>query len=95
MTSQKKEKILGKANPKEIKDFADKLKKIRQEMARIIVGQEKVTDSFIRALICNGHVLVEGVPGIAKTLIIKVLGSVSGCDVKRVQFTVICFQQIS
>jgi MoxR-like ATPase len=71
-----------------VKKCAEKIADIKKEMSKIIVGQEKVANSFIRALICNGHVLVEGVPGIAKTLIIKVLGEVSGCDVKRVQFTV-------
>jgi len=85
---EKKEEPFRKVNLREIREFADKIKKIKAEMSRVIVGQEKTTDSFIRALICNGHVLVEGVPGIAKTLIIKVLGAVSGCDVKRVQFTV-------
>ena len=85
---EKKEESFRKASPKEIKEFADKITEIKAEMSKIIVGQKKTIDSFLRAIICNGHVLVEGVPGIAKTLMIKVLGAVSGCDVKRVQFTV-------
>jgi MoxR-like ATPase len=85
---EKKEESFKEVSPKEIKEFADKIKQIRAEISKVIVGQEKTIDSFLRAIICNGHVLVEGVPGIAKTLIIKVIGAVSGCDVKRVQFTV-------
>jgi len=81
----KKEK---RANLSEIKNFSEKIKKMKSEISKIIVGQEKAVNSVIRALICNGHVLIEGVPGIAKTLMIKVLGSVSGCNVNRVQFTV-------
>jgi MoxR-like ATPase len=45
-------------------------------------------DTLILGLICNGHVLLEGVPGVAKTLIIRALGQITGCSVKRVQFTV-------
>jgi len=81
----KKEK---RVNLNEIKNFSEKIKQMKSEISKIIVGQEKVVNSIIRALICNGHVLVEGVPGIAKTLIIKVIGAVSGCNVNRVQFTV-------
>ncbi len=62
--------------------------KIRSEIKKVIVGQERVLDTLILGLICNGHVLLEGVPGIAKTLIIRALGQVTGCSVKRVQFTV-------
>ncbi len=75
-------------NKKEIRAFSEKAKRIKQEIAKVIVGQEKVVDGLIRALICNGHVILEGVPGIAKTLLIKALGKTSGCDVKRIQFTV-------
>jgi len=88
MNMKKKEETFRKASPKEIKEFADKIKEMKAEMSKVIVGQEKPINSFLRAIICNGHVLVEGVPGIAKTLMIKVLGIVSGCEVKRVQFTV-------
>ena len=52
------------------------------------MGQEEVIDAFICALLCGGHVLLEGVPGIAKTLIVKSLAEASGCSSNRVQFTV-------
>lgn len=73
---------------KEIMDFSEKVRKIKQEIGKVVVGQEKVINGLIRALICNGHVILEGVPGIAKTLLIRSLGRVSGCNVKRIQFTV-------
>lgn len=64
------------------------IQKIREEVAKVFVGQEHVVNNCIKAVLCNGHVLVEGVPGIAKTLLIRSLASVSGCKFKRVQFTV-------
>ncbi len=81
-------KIEKKADKNEIKIFSEKIKKLKQEIRKIIIGQDKVIDGLIRALICNGHVILEGVPGTAKTLLIKTLGKVSGCEVKRIQFTV-------
>jgi len=62
--------------------------KIKSEIKKVIIGQEKVLDTLILGLICNGHVLLDGVPGVAKTLTIRALGQVTGCSVKRVQFTV-------
>ncbi|MBI2105324.1 MoxR family ATPase [Candidatus Woesearchaeota archaeon] len=60
---------------------------IRSEMSRGVVGQSEVIDSLLRAIIAKGHVLLEGVPGIAKTLIIKVLAQVTTSAYQRVQFT--------
>jgi MoxR-like ATPase len=73
---------------KKIKIISEKINLLKKEVAKAIVGQDNVVNSLIRALVCNGHVLVEGVPGVAKTFVIKCLGVVSGCEVKRVQFTV-------
>lgn len=72
----------------DVTKIATKIELMKKEISRVITGQEKTINSIIRALICNGNVFVEGVPGIAKTLIVRVLGIVSGCDVQRVQFTV-------
>lgn len=80
--------IEKRANKDEIKIFSEKIKDLKQEIKKIIIGQDKAIDGLIRALICNGHVILEGVPGIAKTLIIKALGEVSRCSVKRIQFTI-------
>jgi len=68
-----------------VKDF---VLDIEKEMAKVVVGQQEVIHGILRAIICNGHVLVEGVPGVAKTLIVKSMAKVLGCDMKRIQFTV-------
>lgn len=68
----------------EVKDILDSAKK---EMAKRIVGQEEVIEGVLSALIAGGHVLLEGVPGLAKTLIIKSFSDISGLDFKRIQFT--------
>jgi len=64
------------------------VEEVEKEMSNVVVGQKKIIHGILRAVICNGHVLVEGVPGVAKTLIVKSMAKVLGCDMKRVQFTV-------
>ena len=61
---------------------------VENEMSKIVVGQREVVHGILRAILCDGHVLVEGVPGVAKTLIVKAMSQVMGCDMKRIQFTV-------
>ena len=70
-----------------IKKYEKKLQLIRDESSKIVVGQEEVINSLLRALLCDGHVLLEGIPGIAKTLIVRTLAKVIGCDYSRIQFT--------
>ncbi|MDO8508503.1 MAG: MoxR family ATPase [Nanoarchaeota archaeon] len=77
-----------KPSLEEIKKYSIVISAVKNEIAKAVVGQDKIVDSLIRALICDGHVLLEGVPGIAKTLAIKTLSVVSGCSSKRIQFTV-------
>jgi MoxR-like ATPase len=72
----------------EIKTIAEKIKHLRKEMGKVVMGQDEIINGLILGLLCDAHVLVEGVPGIAKTLAIRALASVSGCSVKRIQFTV-------
>ncbi len=60
---------------------------IKNEVKKVIVGHENLIDSMLIALICEGHILVEGVPGLAKTTAIKALANALGLDFKRVQFT--------
>lgn len=86
MTSEKS--IVEKASVAEVRKAAEKISNMKKEMSRVFFGHEEVLDTLIRALLCDGHVLVEGVPGIAKTLVIKSLAQVSGCSSKRIQFTV-------
>ncbi len=60
---------------------------IRNEIGKVIVGQEKVLDHLLTALLANGHVLLEGVPGIAKTMIAKLLSKCVNTGFSRIQFT--------
>ena len=60
---------------------------LRAEIAKVIVGQEVVIDRLLIGLLANGHVLIEGVPGLAKTLIISTLAGAFDASYKRIQFT--------
>src|SRR6202789_3695837 len=60
---------------------------LQNEMARVIVGQKHLLDRLLVALLTNGHVLLEGVPGLAKTLPLKTLASGVAVNFKRLQFT--------
>ncbi len=61
--------------------------KIREEVAKVIVGQEKLVDRLILALTTGGHILLEGVPGLAKTLSVNTLAKALGLEFKRISFT--------
>ncbi len=65
----------------------DTINKIREEVHKVVVGQEKMVESLLIGLICQGHILLEGVPGLAKTTTINALAKTIGLDFKRVQFT--------
>ena len=66
---------------------ADLVTKIREEVSKVIVGQEKLIDRLILALVTDGHILLEGVPGLAKTLSVNTLAKALGLDFKRISFT--------
>ena len=63
------------------------INEIKKEISKVVIGQEKVVNGFLRALLSDGNVLVEGVPGLAKTLIVRALSAVMGCEFSRIQFT--------
>jgi MoxR-like ATPase len=63
------------------------INKIRSEIGKIIVGQEQMMDLLITAILADGHVLIEGVPGVAKTLTAKLLSKVISVKFSRIQFT--------
>ncbi|MCD6092995.1 MAG: MoxR family ATPase [Candidatus Aenigmarchaeota archaeon] len=67
--------------------YSEKIKMVQSEISKIIVGQKDIIEKLLMALISNGHVLIEGVPGLAKTLIIKTLSECLDCDFVRLQFT--------
>lgn len=68
-------------------DAREALARIRTEVGRAVVGQDQVVTGLVIALLCRGHVLLEGVPGVAKTLMVRTLARTVGLDSKRVQFT--------
>ncbi len=63
------------------------IQKIKNEIKKVIVGQEELIDSMIVALLSDGHILVEGVPGVAKTTAVKSMSESLGLNFKRIQFT--------
>jgi MoxR-like ATPase len=63
------------------------LDRVRTEIGKAVVGQEAVLTGLVIALLCQGHVLLEGVPGVAKTLLVRALGASLDLETKRVQFT--------
>jgi len=65
----------------------DVLTQIRAEVGKVIIGQSHVIDQALTAIFTNHHALVEGVPGVAKTLLVRTLARVLGCDFARIQFT--------
>ncbi len=65
----------------------NRLNRVREELARVIVGQEEIINKLLIALLARGHCLLVGVPGLAKTLIIKSLGQILGLSFSRIQFT--------
>ncbi len=71
-----------------MKNIQSQVEQIKKEISKVVVGQEKAIENLIKAILANGHVIVEGVPGIAKTLLVRTLSVVTGCSFKRIQFTV-------
>jgi len=72
---------------KAIKEINAKISVAKTEMRRILIGQEEVLNSMFEAVLSNGHVLVEGIPGTGKTLLVRTLSQVSGSRFSRIQFT--------
>lgn len=78
---------LDKATQAAAEKATAKLISARESIAQVIIGQETVVDLTINAILCGGHALLVGAPGLAKTLLVETLGTVIGLDNKRVQFT--------
>ncbi len=71
----------------EIEALGVRMRTVRAEIARIIFGQDMVVEQTLITLLCGGHVLLVGVPGLGKTKLVETLGTVLGLTAKRVQFT--------
>ena len=70
-----------------IEHASEFIERIRTELSKVIIGQLHMVDSLLTGLLCNGHVLLEGVPGLAKTLTIKSLSQAVHAKFSRIQFT--------
>ncbi len=70
-----------------IKEYHDLVQKTKSEIGKVVIGQHHVIDSVFRAIFSNGHILFEGVPGIAKTLMVRTVSQTMGCSFARIQFT--------
>lgn len=70
-----------------LENLSQARKLILEEISKVIIGQEKIIDQFLIAIFSNGHCLLEGVPGLAKTLLISSLAEVFDMDFSRIQFT--------
>ncbi|MCH5290291.1 MAG: MoxR family ATPase [Treponema sp.] len=77
----------AKITKSDFSDCADSIQKCRAEAAKRLVGLSSIVDGIITAFISGGHVLLEGVPGLAKTLAVKTFADLSGLEYKRIQFT--------
>ncbi len=71
----------------QIERFQETARAVRTEIGKVIVGQEEIVDQVMLALFSGGHVLLEGVPGLGKTMLVRTVGRVLQLDFKRVQFT--------
>ncbi len=67
--------------------FSQKIDTIRQQISSVVVGQEKVVDLMLTTILANGHILLEGVPGVAKTLLARLTARLIDADFSRIQFT--------
>src|ERR1700754_1143072 len=70
-----------------VSTFQDRMKTIRERVRTIIVGQDEVVDHLLLTLLVGGHCLITGMPGTAKTLLVRTLANALGLSFKRIQFT--------
>ena len=81
------EEIVGSESSKDLDKIQILADAVRQEVGKLIIGQEKMVDLMVIAILCGGHVLLEGVPGVAKTLAAKALAKTLSVKFSRIQFT--------
>ncbi len=74
-------------NRLDLTNLQDSIQKLKVEIGKVIVGQDNAVDLIIASILANGHVLVEGVPGVAKTLLTKLVARLIKADFSRIQFT--------
>jgi MoxR-like ATPase len=79
------ENLFGERNP--LNQFSETLDRLKREMGKVIVGQEQMIELLIAGILADGHILIEGVPGVAKTLTAKLLSRSIDVGFSRIQFT--------
>jgi MoxR-like ATPase len=79
--------MIAAIEEKDVQELLAKLRRLRSEIGKAIVGQEEVIEQLLLTLLAGGHALLEGVPGLAKTLMVKTLARSVGLSFKRIQFT--------
>jgi len=72
---------------KQCHEFRQMFESLRREIAKVIVGHEEIVDNVLICLFCGGHILLEGVPGLGKTLLVRTLSSALSLEFRRIQFT--------
>jgi len=72
---------------KQVAAYQQNFVDVRKELSKVFIGQDEMVSALIEALLCNGHVLIEGIPGVGKTLLIRALAQITGCSFSRIQFT--------
>jgi len=85
MTEQQPDSVFQ--NRTDLSELSEAVARIRSEIGKVIVGQTAMVDQLIAALLCSGHVLIEGVPGVAKTLTAKLMARSMAIPFSRIQFT--------
>jgi len=75
------------ASPDDMQASRDLITRIRAELAKLFVGQDALVDGLLTAIAAGGHVLVESLPGLGKTLLVKAIGKILGLKTNRIQFT--------
>jgi MoxR-like ATPase len=79
--------VTAAANTNEIAAARERLDDVRREVSRVYVGSSRPVDTMLVALLARGHALLEGVPGVAKTTLVKAFATALGCSARRIQFT--------
>ncbi|MDH5677963.1 MAG: AAA family ATPase, partial [Nitrospinota bacterium] len=81
------EKIEGNGRERKLDEAAKALAMVKTEIKKAVIGQDEALDQMLVTLLCGGHAIFEGVPGTAKTLMVRALGATLSLDSKRIQFT--------
>lgn len=81
------QEVIKTSGKEAVDELAKRYSQLREEIGKIIIGQEKVVETVIISLFSNGHSLLVGVPGLAKTLLVSTISDVLDLDFKRIQFT--------